>query len=281
MRGSEIAARIAELPSAKARSAAMAGAAAAGLSPGVGFCAVKFVTPSAELDAFVMSDALRLGDRSDWFYATLTAEQSEALASSWGLVIPSPQMVDKVWESGSKAPPVILPAGPKMASIAYALSATAKRQARHAEPAAGCEETFWGQSGKWWVIVPRLWTDKTLRERSANYGFFTQPQAPPAPPGTAGPKPSATRKFTLWQQPGTRHSYANFTDYSQTFRAFYEWGWLTEPGKEARLVNLKDVALGEHHKLLNPAPIKLWHPKAGKGVSQPGRAPGVPVYDWS
>jgi hypothetical protein len=281
MKGAAIAARVAELKSAKSRSAAMAGAAAAGLTPGVDYCQVDFHYQDATLAAYVMADALRLGDSSDWFYATVTAQQADALADAWGLVLPSPQMVDKVWGEGAEAAPVILPAGPQMTSIAYAVQASAERQARDYQGAVSPCGDFWGQSGKWWVIIPRLWTDPRMKSRGANYGFFTHPTAPATPKGTAGPKPSATRKYTLWQEPGTRHSYTEFSDYSQTFRAFYQWAWLTQPGKPTALVNLKDVALGPLHPLITPTKMKLWHPRGGPKASAPGVAPGVARYNWS
>ena len=282
MKGTEIADRVATL-SPRARGAALMDAALQGLAIPFQLCPVVTKIPGAALTSYVMSDALALGEPGDWFYPNLTAAQASYLARKWQMVIPSAQLVDAAWAQNWQTAPVILPAGPRMASVGYALEATAKRQARHPPPLSPkCEAPTWGQSGKWWVSSPRLWNEKGGQNKAANYGFFTHPTAPAVAPPQPGPRPASTPGVgTLWQTVGLAHSYLNFTDYSQTFRAFYRWAWLVRDGQEPDFADLLTLGLDPKlGKLVSPQPLKMIHPaddrcSQGQGCPKETRSPSM------
>jgi hypothetical protein len=207
-----------------------------------------------------MDDALKLGTPGDWFHPTLTAEQAGRLARAFNMLLPTPRIADLTWASGSQAAPVLGLQGPGMASVATMLKASNLRRER--SPGPGLK----GQAGKYWVNTPQLWRKKDGKivglNRGANYGFYTHPEAPPVPRGQPGPKPAANAfAGTLWQQVGLAHSFDEFTDYSQTFRALSRFALLHRPGGLGEVVDVAEIALDpDLFELVSAAPVRMHHP---------------------
>lgn len=178
----------------------------------------------------VSNDALRIGDSSDSFRATLSHEVAQRVADELDVVLLTPKLGDLIWSQAA------VRLSPKT-RLAWVKDFTIAKTHRMLEMSAIVDKAIAGRKGivanvgKDWVTALRLWKQPL---RSANYGWYAK-GAPSTAATPVGGK--------LWQSIGLTHPISH-VDYSQVVRLVRRDVWVTGPGlpAEGALFDIEVVA---------------------------------------
>jgi hypothetical protein len=109
--------------------------------------------------------------------------------------------------------------------------------------------------GKYWVLTNSLLNGKFGVAQACNYGWNSN----------SAPYQAVTPGLRVWQTTGSRHNNKHI-DPSQVVRLMHREAWLTRPGEDAELVDLRQV-------LIDPVLAPLI---SHEGPLRILRQPGVP-----
>lgn len=148
----------------------------------------------------VMAEPLRLGG----VIVNVSARTAQAIADILGGLLPTPKIVDEIWERSRWRPkPCILPPDSQMATTERMLRHSRQIDAQLAAMGAGVGQLV-ANCGKHWTIGNIL---LRKRGRAQNYGWHDE----------KAPYKAVSASTPVWQPAGTAHN-VDHTDYSQTLQ---------------------------------------------------------------
>ncbi len=207
------------------------------------WCAVTSVIPGHSCTFYAASDALKVGDASDFVRVNVSHTTAQKVVDALGLAIPTTKIADLIHTAASV---VILPQtqdpDAAMANTSR-MVLHSKAVSAHVDERSGLVSTV----GKDWVLTNKL---VGRPDRAANYGWHVPSSSFRGPGGAA-----------VYQPLGLAHNRFH-TDYSQVLRPIHRW--LVVDGKN---MLLEDV-------LTNPELATLL---SDEGALKIVRHPGVPA----
>ena len=211
-----------------------------------------------ELRLSVMRDALK-ADNVRW---PATAIDLQRVADELDAMLLTPKVVDMIWleagRTGTQFDPVInhrYPGHTKPTIVALMPVIDVSGLVDDKIHAAGDRGGLIASVGKYWVLTNSLLTGKFGVAQACNYGWNSN----------SAPYQAVTPGLKVWQTIGSKHNNEHI-DPSQVIRLMHREAWLTRPGEDAELVDLRQV-------LVDPVLAPLI---SHEGPLRILRQPGVP-----
>lgn len=185
----------------------------------------------------VFRDALKV----DGVRRSATAAEMQEVADAMFCVMPTPRILDLIWEeagrTGTRTNPVVNIGGKIVANLDDETVSAAVDAAL--EKAGGDKGGLMASVGKYWVLTNAL-RRSNLRfgnRTACNYGWHS----------TGAPYRAVTPGLKVWQSPGLRHN-DEHVDPSQVVRLVYRNAMVSEDGSELRRMDMLEVL---QHPVLN------------------------------